>query len=360
MENTETAGCNIVAGVIQGQPAQSIGVWEKKMGGEGIQACGEGSLVAVADAIQERADAFAEESGGAKAYYDFEEMLKDPDVDIVGVCTPSGLHADAVVASAQAKKHVLCEKPLDIKPERITRMVEACRSAGVKLGAILQSRTHADTIKAKKAIENGELGTMVLGDAFLKNYRDQAYYDSAGWRGTWDADGGGALMNQGIHGVDLLIWLMNDDVESVFARADHLLRDIEVEDTCVATLQFKGGAYGTIIGTTTCNPGEPSKTELHGKSGTICLSGTEITRWAVTNEEDGRAKDTFERKQIDAAGMVADAAKPAAGHDVLVADMVQAVKEDRDPYVTGESARKAVDLILAIYESARTGKEVSL
>ncbi len=326
----------------------------------GIQECEEASLVAVADAIEDRADAFANESGGAKAYYDYQKMLEDTDVDIVGICTPSGMHADAVTACAQAGKHVLCEKPLDIKPERITRMIEACKSGGVKLGAILQSRTHPDTIRAREAIAQGELGQMVLGDAFLKNFRDQAYYDSAGWRGTWEADGGGALMNQGIHGVDLLIWLMNDEVESVFARADHLLRDIEVEDTCVATLKFKGGAFGSIIGTTTCNPGEPSRTELHGESGTIIIYGTEIVRWAVTDEEDGRAKDAFERKQIDAAGMVADAAKPAAGHDVLVADMVKAVKEDRDPYVTGESARKSVDLILAIYESARTGKEVTM
>ena len=131
---------------------------------EGIQACDGASLVAVADAIEERAVQFAEEGGGARSYTDYEKMLDDPDVDIVGICTPSGLHADAVVASAQAKKHVLCEKPLDIKPERITRMVEACRSAGVKLGAILQSRTHEDTIKAKKAIENGEFAFVEAGD----------------------------------------------------------------------------------------------------------------------------------------------------------------------------------------------------
>jgi predicted dehydrogenase len=309
--------------------------------------------------VEERVKAFAAETG-ARAYADYERMLRDPEVDVVGVCTPSGMHAENVIACAQAGKPVLCEKPLEITREKMTRMIDACRQAGVKLGAILQSRTHDEMIRVRRAIQSGELGRMVLGDAFLKNYRPQSYYASAGWRGTWAVDGGGALMNQGIHGVDLLLWLMDDEVESVFARADHLVRDIEVEDTAVATLKFRKGAFGTVIGTTSCNPGEPSRIELHGKRGTIRVSGTEITRWAVAKEEDGKAVDAFPPKQVDAAGMVADAGAPAAGHDWLVADMTRAVREGREPYVPGESARKGVDLILAIYESARTGREVRL
>jgi predicted dehydrogenase len=243
----------------------------------------------------------------------------------------------------------------------MTEIIQTCRSAGVKLGCVFQSRTSDDTIKARDAIREGLLGKMVLGDAFLKSYRSQAYYNSAGWRGTWALDGGGALMNQGVHGVDLLLWMMNDDVESVFARAEHKVRDIEVEDTAVACLKFKSGAFGTLTGTTSCNPGEVRRIELHGKFGTICISGSKISRWAVTDEEDGRAENTEPPKTVEAQEAVADPrAISHSGHVWLINDMVQAVKEDRDPYITGESARKAVDLILAIYESAKTGREIVL
>ncbi|MDA0746094.1 MAG: Gfo/Idh/MocA family oxidoreductase [bacterium] len=327
---------------------------------EGIAACPDAKLIAISNYNEEKGKKFAAESGGIKYYKDYEKMVADPDVDIVGICTPSGMHADNVIAAAQAGKHSLCEKPLDVTQEKMTRMIDECRRADVKLGAVFQSRTREETIQVRQAIGNGELGPLVLGDAFLKGYRSQAYYNSAGWRGTWEHDGGGALMNQGVHGVDLLLWLMNDEVESVFARAEHKVRDIEVEDTAVANLKYKSGAFGTIVGTTSCNPGEASRTELHGKRGTITLSGTKITRWATTSEEDGRAQDKFEPKQIAAHGNVGAASAVAPGHDWLINDMTQAVKENREPYIPGESARKAVDLILAIYESARTGEEIFL
>ncbi len=324
-----------------------------------IEACPDARLVAVCDVDEEKGKAFATESGNVRFYKDLEKLVADPEVDVVCVCTPSGLHADCVIAAAQAGKHAFCEKPLDIQRERMTRMIQACRDAGVKLGCVFQSRTSPDAIKARRAIAAGRLGKMVLGDAFLKNYRSQAYYESAGWRGTWALDGGGALMNQGVHGIDLLLWLMNSDVERVFARCDHLVRNIEVEDTAVAALQFKNGAFGTIIGTTSCNPGEKRRLELHGKYGTICIAGTKISRWAVTEEEDGRAKEIEPPKTVAEEGTVGDnRAVSAEGHTWLIDDMVRAVKEDRAPYITGESARKAVDLILAIYESARTGQDV--
>ena len=327
---------------------------------KGIKACDEAELVACCDIDEEKGKAFAEESGGAQFYRDYAEILAADDVDVACICTPSGLHADCVIAAAKAGKHAFCEKPLDIDRGRMTAMIAACREAGVKLGCVFQSRTSPDMIKARKTIMAGELGPMVLGDALLKNYRSQAYYNSAGWRGTWALDGGGALMNQGVHGIDLLLWLMNDDVESVFARCDHLVRDIEVEDTCVAALKFKGGAFGTIIGTTSCNPGEARRCELHGKHGTICVNGTKLSRWAVTSEDDGRATEVEPPEEIDGSGgTVGDnKAVTAEGHVFLIDDMVKAIKEDRDPYIIGESARKAVDLILAIYESSRTGQDV--
>jgi predicted dehydrogenase len=326
---------------------------------KGIAACPEAELVACCDIDEEKGKKFAADNGDVAFYTDYNKMVADPNVDVVCVCTPSGLHAECAIAAAKAGKNVFCEKPLDIDRAKMTAMIAACREANVKLGCVFQSRTYPDSIKIRQAIADGTLGKMTLGDAFLKDYRSRAYYKSAGWRGTWALDGGGALMNQGVHGIDLLLWLMNDEVESVFARADHKVRDIEVEDTCVACLKFKSGAFGTIIGTTSCNPGETRRIELHGDIGTIISTGNKITRWAIAEEPDGRAKNVEPAADGVEEGTTGDnKAVTSQGHEFLIDDLVQAIKEDRDPYITGESARKAVDLILAIYESARTGKDV--
>jgi UDP-N-acetyl-2-amino-2-deoxyglucuronate dehydrogenase len=318
-------------------------------------------LVACCDEDEEAGKLFAEEAGGIRYYSNHEKMVQDEEVDVVCVCTPSGIHSDGVIAAAQAGKHAFCEKPLDIDRARMTAMIKACRDAGVKLGCVFQSRTSPDMQRVRQAIQDGELGQMTLGDAYLKDYRSAAYYKSAGWRGTWALDGGGALMNQGIHGVDLLLWLMGSEVESVFARATHMVRDIETEDTAVACLQYKNGAYGVIQGTTSCNPGEARRVELHGKSGTIAIAGSKITRWAVTDEEDGRAENIEEQKEAKAEGAVGDnKAISSDGHTWLIDDMCRAIREDRDPFVTGESARHGVDLVLGIYESAKTGTDVKL
>ncbi|HID10256.1 MAG TPA: Gfo/Idh/MocA family oxidoreductase, partial [Candidatus Latescibacteria bacterium] len=199
-------------------------------------------------------------------------------------------------------------------------------------------------------------------DTYLKYYRSQKYYDSAGWRGTWALDGGGALMNQGVHGVDLLLWLVGEPVVSAYAKADHLVRDIEVEDTAVALLTFRSGAYGVIEGTTSVNPGEPTRIMLHGKLGTITIEESKIVRWATTTGQDDLAEDReveVEEGEEERA-MQDPTAIGMAGHIALVKDMARAVIEDREPMIPGEDARKAVDLILAIYESARTGEEVRL
>ncbi len=330
-----------------------------------IDACDDAELVAVCDTEEGQIRSFLDgmEGGAAdvRTYSDYRALVEDPQVDIVSVCTPSGLHYEGVTAAARAGKHALCEKPLEIDALRMTEMTKACREAGVKLGCVFQSRTSPDMIRARKAIQDGLLGEMVLADAYLKDYRSQAYYRSAGWRGTWALDGGGALMNQGVHGVDLLLWLMGSPVESVFARAENKVRDIEVEDTAVANLKFKNGAFGALIGTTSCNPGEARRIELHGDRGTITVRGSSISRWANTPEEDGRAEDNEPPREIEIQGAVADPGDiGSAGHVFLVNDLIRAIREERDPYVTGESARDAIDLILAIYESARTGSEIEV
>lgn len=327
-----------------------------------IKACNEAELVAVCDVDETKGGQCAADNGNVTFYRDYLEMIKAPDVDVVCICTPSGMHADNVIATAKAGKHIFCEKPLDITSERLSRMIDAVDRAKVKMGCVFQMRTNPLHIKVRDAIRSGLLGKMTLADVHMKYYRSRAYYASADWRGTWELDGGGALMNQGVHGIDLLMWMTNCDVAEVFARADHLVRPIAVEDTCCASLLFKNGAFGTIIGTTSCNPGESCRHELHGDLGSICLSGGKVNRWAATQEADGLAVDIDPiESQSAAEGVANDPTKLAlTGHTFLVNDLIQAIKHDRDPYITGRSARKAVDLILAIYESARTGRNVKV
>ncbi len=312
-------------------------------------------LTAVCDIIPERAAKLAAEYGVSAVYADCETMLAEqPNIDVVCVCVPSGAHAEVAIVAAKAGKHVLCEKPLEITAEKMTAMIEACDEAGVKLGGVFQRRTMEAARLTKQAIADGKLGTLVLGDAYLKYYRSPEYYKSAGWRGTWAMDGGGALMNQGIHGIDLIQWMVGD-VESVFARADALVRDIEVEDTAVVVLKYKNGAFGVIQGTTSVYPGMGTRFEIHGEHGTVIFSDNGIETWAFadSDEEAPQAKAGY-------GGSNDPTAISDDGHFLIVDDFTQAVLEDRQPLVPGPEARKAVDLLLAIYESARTGKEVKV
>jgi predicted dehydrogenase len=325
-----------------------------------IQETPDAALVAACDPNEDAAKTFAAEHNDLPCYTDLEEMLKRDDVQAVCICTPSGMHSDQAVAAARAKKHVLCEKPLDITLPKIDRMIAACKEEGVKLGGIFQRRTYPASMKVRDAVQSGLLGRMVLGDIYQKFYRSPEYYLSGAWRGTWEMDGGGALMNQGVHGIDLLLWIMGD-VKSVIARADHLVRDIEVEDTAAAIITFENGAFGVVEGATSCNPGQEARLELHGDKGTIVLTDAGIVRWAVSKGDKHLAEDEPIAPQEKRAHGVADPrAISAQGHIALIRDFVDAIENDREPMVTAESARKPVELILAIYEAARTGREVTL
>jgi predicted dehydrogenase len=318
-------------------------------------------LVAVCDVDREKGLAFAERYGGVAFYEDYRQMLAEGGLDAVSICTPSGLHADMTIAAAEVGVHVLCEKPMAITVPQIDAMLEAVDRTGIKLGVIFQRRTYDTSKRVREAIQSGLLGQMTLGDAYLKYYRSPAYYKSAGWRATWELDGGGALMNQGVHGIDLLLWIMGD-VESVYAKAEAKVRDIEVEDTCIALLTFKNGAYGVIQGTTSSNPGEPTALYLHGEKGTIILDDKGIQKWAVAEDRSVVAQNDPEQC-VSRTGLstVSDPrAMSRAGHQAQIDDLCQAITEDREPMVVGKSARKAVDLILAIYESVRMGKEIRL
>ncbi|MWV45913.1 gfo/Idh/MocA family oxidoreductase [Paenibacillus sp. HJL G12] len=315
----------------------------------------EAELTAIVDEIPEKANALAKEFGSPPTFATLEQMLNEGEVDAVCVCVPSGLHRDVTVASARAGKHVLCEKPLGITAKDMDEMIETCHTNGVKLATVFQKRTTEAALLTKKVVDEGKLGRLVMGDAYLKYFRSREYYKSAGWRGTWALDGGGALMNQGVHGVDIIRWLMGD-VESVFAYASPLIHDIEVEDTAVAVIKYVSGAYGVIQGATTVNPGQEARFEIHGEHGSIIYGDSGFKVWKTLDgdtvpgsEPGGTAEGTDDPHAIS-----------ADGHYILVDDLIRAVRDNREPLISGEEARKSVDLILAIYESARTGREVRL
>ncbi len=326
-----------------------IGPWHAR----GITNSPDAELVAVCDVIQEKADKLSADFGNVPTYTDYNVMLKEAGVDAVSVCVPSGMHGQVVIDAAKAGVHVMCEKPVEITLPKIDAMIETCKEANVKFGVIFQRRTSPVWNKVKKAIDDGLLGKMVLGDAYLKYFRSQEYYNSGDWRGTWALDGGGALMNQGVHCIDLQRWIMGP-IDTVYAQADHLVRDIEVEDTCCAVFKFKSGAFGVLEGTTSV-VGMNHRLEFHGDKGTILVDGEKIVKWPVEEEEaKEEEQDTVGSAASDPTAISSD------GHQIQIQDLARAIIEDREPMLDGKEALKAVEVILAIYESARTGMPVKM
>jgi predicted dehydrogenase len=327
----------------------TIGPWHAKA----VNRLPETRLVAACDVIPERAQQLAQEYGAARWYADYEKLLADPEVDAVSICTPSGLHSDLAVAAAQAGKHALSEKPMDITLAKADAMIAAHRAAGTRLAVIFQRRTSPLWQYLQRVVSEGRLGHMVLGDAYLKYYRSQEYYDSAEWRGTWALDGGGALMNQGVHCIDLLRWVMGP-VDTIFAFAAPLVRKIEVEDTAVAALRFANGAFGVLQGTTSVTPGLDHRLEFHGELGSIRVDGEKVVGWQVPGVEAPATQEEGGSAAADPADIGTD------GHTIQMRDLVAAIREDRPPMVSGEDARAAVEVILGVYQSARTGQPVRL
>lgn len=318
-------------------------------------------VAACFDMVPAAADRLAAEIG-CNAYHDLGAMLADPDVDIVTICTPSGAHMEPAVAAAKAGKHVIVEKPLEVTLKRCDKIIQACEKAGVTLSAIFPSRFHESSRLLKRAVDKGRFGRLTMGDAYLKWYRTQQYYDSGAWRGTWDLDGGGAVMNQGIHSVDLLIWLMGP-VAEITARTATLAHErIEVEDVCVATLRFENGALGVIEATTAAYPGALKRIEIHGSAGSAVLEEEDITVWDFAKKTSGD-KALLERMagKTETGGGAAD---PTAighhGHTELFKDTLKAIKKGTSPLVDGPEGRRSVEVILGIYKAAKTGRTVQL
>jgi len=318
-------------------------------------------IVAVADVVEEVAKKRGEELN-ADWYNDYTEMIRRDDVDIVTVCTPSGAHMEPAIAACEAGKHVIVEKPLDITLDKCDRMIQAADKAGVKLATIFPSRVSPVNQLMKETIESGRLGRITIGDLYHKWWRSQEYYDSGGWRGTWELDGGGALMNQAVHGVDLLQWLMGP-VRSIQAFIDTLCHErIEVEDTSVAILRYANGAMGVIEATTSVYPGMYRRIDIHGDKGSIVVEQDALLTYKFEDErsDDDEVREEFGPKG-EQLGAVSDPRDISyAGHTKQFKDLQEAIEQDRRPIIDGREGRKAVEIILAIYKSSQDGTRVDL
>jgi UDP-N-acetyl-2-amino-2-deoxyglucuronate dehydrogenase len=321
-------------------------------------------LVAVCDIVHEKADRYAE-LYGCKAYYDFDELLKDKSIDLVHICVPSGMHAGLGVRAAAAGKHVLTEKPIDVSLEAADRLIAACEHAGVTLSCISQHRFDDAIMEAHNALEKGLFGKLTFGGSHTKWYRSQEYYDSGDWRGTWALDGGGALMNQSVHYVDMLQYMMGE-VDEVFAYCGTLAHvRIEVEDVAAATIKFKSGALGLLEGNTTAYPGFCTRLDIYGTDGGIVIENDKMRerKFRAEGEEAGgfygNVSDGENAGAVWRTGASsADIAE--SSHQRQIEDVVNAILAGRTPKVTGRDARHPLAVILAVYESARTGKPVKV
>ena len=318
-------------------------------------------LVGAFDSVAERAAKFAGEQN-CIAYSELSDMLANPDIQVVTICTPSGAHRDAAVAAAEAGKHLLVEKPLEITLARCDDIISACETAGVLCGGILPSRFTPANQALKAAIDAGRFGRLTLGDTYVKWWRTQQYYDQGGWRGTWALDGGGAYMNQAIHNVDLLQWFMGDVVEVCGLTATLAHERIEVEDVGTAVVKFRNGALGTLEASTAVYPGLLKKTEIHGSAGSVIVEQDDILLWNFEKSlpEDEQIREQFSRKSANSGGAADPSAISFVPHQKQFEDFIAAIEGDGQPSVDGREARKSVEIILAIYESCWTGRRVTL
>lgn len=308
-------------------------------------------LIGVYDFSLERAKEFADKYG-CKTYAKQEELLEDPEIDVVNICTPSGLHCKQIIACAKAKKNIIVEKPMAITKEQLSDVIFAVEKNNVKLEVISQLRFTNAIRTLKSAIDEGKLGKIYIADYKMKYYRSPEYYASSNWRGTWSMDGGGALMNQGIHGIDLIQYVMGG-IKSVFADCKTLGRDIEVEDTANVCVEYNLGAVGVIECTVLAKPGYERKIEIHAEKGSVVITEDSITTWDVEGVEKPELLDS----KMDARNVISF---NEDYHIEQIKDLVDAVENDRRPFIDVYEGKKVVDVILASYESAQIGKRVYL
>lgn len=313
----------------------------------------EARLVAVADLKASRAEHFAEEYK-ATPYTDYRALLDRPDIDAVSICVPSGLHARVALDALDAGKHVLVEKPIALKLADADAMIERARARDLRLGVVLQNRYNSPMQQLRRLIDGGGLGRLYLGNACVRWFRPQSYYEDD-WHGTLAMDGG-ALMNQSIHHIDALRWFMGP-VHSVYAYSATLAHQMEAEDVGVATLRFQNGALGTVEGSTLTWPQNlEGSVAIFGERGSVKIGGTalnRITLWKVDGQLEQEA-ELLTAQRVDPPTVY------GYSHREVIHDFTQAVLSGRAPGTPGEEARTSLELVLAMYESASAGREVIL
>ncbi len=325
---------------------------------EAIAANGDvAELVAVCDLVPEKmevAAALYQEKTGRRPrqYLEYREMLDSPDIDIIAIASESGRHAGHTLASLEAGKHVLVEKPMALSVEDCDKMIALAEARNLTLGLCHQNRFNPPVQELRRALEAGKLGRILNGTACIRWNRNQAYYDQASWRGTWAMDGG-TLMNQCLHNIDLLQWMLGGEVRTVYAQTANYLRDIEGEDFGAIILRFANGAIGIVEGSACVYPTNLEETlSIFGEEGTVCLGGLAVNRvevWKVKDEER-----VVKGNEPDPDTVYGD------GHIPLYRDFLEAVAHGRIPYICGRAGKKAVEIILAAYKSQLTGQPVEL
>lgn len=318
-------------------------------------------LVAVCDVVPERMDTVLTQAGMnvdcVRKYTDYHAMLRAEELDLVAIATESGSHAQIGLNCIHAGCHVIIEKPIALSISDANQLVEASAEQDVVLCSCHQNRFNKSILKVREAVEQNRFGRLLHGTAHIRWNRGRQYYEQAPWRGTWEQDGG-ALMNQCLHNIDLLRWMMGDDIEEVFAYTDRMQHQyIEAEDLGLALIKFSNGAYGLIEGTTNVYPKNLEETlYIFGESGTVKVGGKSVNvieEWAFADQADDpqEIKAKYHENPPNVYGF---------GHTPLYQDVVQAIREGRRPLVDGEAGKKAVELVLAIYKSALEGKPVRL
>lgn len=318
-------------------------------------------LVATCDPIEEKAvekkDQYIKDLGEGveiNTYKDYKEMIEREDVDVVYIATESGYHPEIAIYCMNKGKHVICEKPMALSTNDADRMIECSRKNNVKLSISHQNRFNAPIQKLRKEVEKGSFNRIINGTARILWNRNMGYYHQAPWRGTWKLDGG-TLMNQCIHNIDLLQWMLGGEVDTVYAQCDTFLRDIEAEDFGAIIIRFKNGAIGIVEGTACVYPKNLEETlSIFGETGTVCIGGIAVNK--IENWMFEKSDET-EEEILKEQGQDPDTVY-GFGHTALFRDVIEAIRNDREPLINGEEGKKAMEIILAAYKSRLTGQPV--
>jgi len=291
---------------------------------------------------------------GGRPYGNFDEFLAHRPMQLVAIGSPSGLHAEQGIAAARYGLHVLTEKPIDISLDRADALIAETRKAQVQLGVFFQDRCKPDILSVRNAVDAGVLGKPILADARVKWFRPPEYYSNSRWRGTWVLDGGGALINQAVHTLDLMLWIFGE-VQAVQAVCKSVLHTIEAEDTLIATLEFANGALGVLQAATSVFPGYPRRLELTGSEGTLIIEQDRLLAADLKNPSRDLLKSSEADKNPSSYSPVVSDVR---GHQAALEDFLKAIRTNTKPRCDGQEGRRSLALVQAIYEACRTGARV--